>query len=238
MEFTLLAFFSLSTHLALNNMFDEFNRDVHEDLLTWYWPNYLSSAWTRKQWTYTHLAPSLPPLPVSSLVCLISVVWWRPGSTTILSCTPGLLLRSDLGQVTYPILTQFLQDTSGKDNFPSWKVINSAQRGVPRVDPGTENIGHKGSFSFSGDHFQPEQIKLEKECPHLPPKDKPHLELYGFMSLTMSQSSEAKPLHHNHYSSLSKSCFSSFLIIPDRNAITRNRAEKARTYNPGQAVVK
>lgn len=137
-----------------------------------------------------------------------------------------------------PYLNSVPSGSMGKDNFPSWKVINSTQRGVPRVDPGTENIGHKGSFSFSGDHFQPEQIKLEKECPLLPQKDKPHLELYGFMSLTMSQSSDAKPLHHNHYSSLSKSCFSSFLIIPDRNASTRNRAEKARTYNSGQAVVK
>lgn len=44
MEFTLLAFFSLSTHLALNNTFDEFDRDVHEDLLPRNWPNYLSSA--------------------------------------------------------------------------------------------------------------------------------------------------------------------------------------------------
>lgn len=54
---------------------DEWNRQVPKDLLAGYWPSYLSSEWTRKQWTWTHLAPSVLPRPVSPLYGMF--LWWK-----------------------------------------------------------------------------------------------------------------------------------------------------------------
>lgn len=64
---------------------------------------------------------------------------------------------------------------------------------MPSTDPGTENIGRKGHFSFSGDRFQSEQIALEKEC-LLPQKDKAHLEFWCSESLTLSPKLRCKNL--------------------------------------------
>lgn len=113
-RFSYSTFPSPSTQLALSNTFDELNREVHNGLLARYWPNYLSSGWTKKQRTSAHLAPPLssPPVTVTRMVC----PWdGRSWSTIILQLnSSSAAYQSDPGWVTCPILAQLLQNDMGE----------------------------------------------------------------------------------------------------------------------------